>query len=107
MTTSPEQITRIAHKILDRVEAIFDQLEDRLAPLEARNNPLRLALLREASDIMGLWHGCEAHACRRAKQCRRRPSTCIPRLGPLVPPDIRAGVLPELRARLAAWRDSA
>jgi hypothetical protein len=104
MTAPPSRYSRIAHKILDQVEAAFDQLEDGLWPLEARDNALRMALLREASDIMGLSRVCVNKACRRAGKCRRQPSHCVGCYAPLVSPEVRAGVAPTLRAR---WRPRA
>ncbi|HZT24325.1 MAG TPA: hypothetical protein VFA57_01365 [Pseudolabrys sp.] len=49
--------------------------------------------LRLASNLLHLWALCGKPACRRARQCRRKPQSCARRYGPLVPEEALLGML--------------
>ena len=97
MTPSPAFIADAQQKMFRMVRVLLDHIEQRIAPLDAPDNPLLTALLREASDMMALWGACENKACRRARECRRKPNDCVARYAPLLPPNARADVIARLR----------
>ena len=55
---------------------------------------------RHASDLLCLWGLCERPACRRARQCRRDPQSCLARYAPLAPEAARFGALALLQGAL-------
>ncbi len=100
MTPSPAWYAEMNAKLFRIADRLLRYHEDRLRPPEeVLDNPLGIALLREASGIMALWAVCENSACRRARSCRRPPFHCIKHYAPLLPPEARAGVTALLRER--------
>ncbi len=100
MTLSPF-IAEAQQKMFRMIHLLLDQIEQQQAPFDAPDDPIRTALLREASGIMALWAACDRPACRRARECRRPPSHCIKHYMPLLPPEARAGAVARLKARHA------
>ncbi len=96
MTPSPAFLTGAQQKLFRMIGVLLDHVEQRIAPLDAPDDPLRTALLRDASDIMYLWRVCENSACYRARCCRRNNATCVGRFAPLLPPQVRATVTAKL-----------
>jgi hypothetical protein len=95
MTLSREDIARIKHKMYGAIHNILDGMEAQLDPPE---DPLRTALLRQASDIVGLWDWCGSSACFRARRCRRSHGDCYAHGARLLPKEMQAGVIARLRA---------
>ncbi|MEX0842336.1 MAG: hypothetical protein WD039_08650 [Xanthobacteraceae bacterium] len=105
MTPSPAWHAEMRARLYRLVDTQLRHLEDRLRPpLDVLDNPSGRALLREASDIVGLWKACEKSACRRARRCRRQAGRCVARFAPLVPPHARAQVIARLRERHTIFR---
>ncbi len=97
MTPSPTWHAEMKDKLYGMVLRQLRYHEDRLDPMRVLDNPLGIALLRRASDMMALWGACENKACRRSRECRRKPNDCVARYAPLLPPEARAGVIARLR----------
>ncbi len=49
--------------------------------------------LRITANLLCLWGLCASASCRRAKGCKGNPGDCVTRYSPLVPEDVRYGVL--------------
>ena len=100
MTPSRAFIAAMNAKLFRIADRLLRYHEDRLRPpLDVLDNPSGRALLREASDIIGLWKACEKSACWRGRRCRREAGRCVARFAPLVPPEARAEVIATLRER--------
>ena len=100
MTLSPAWHAEMRARLYRLVDTQLRYLEDCLRPpLDVLDNPSGRALLREASDIIGLWKACEKSACWRGRRCRREAGRCVARFAPLVPPEACAGVIATLRER--------
>ena len=56
--------------------------------------------LRVTANLLCLWGLCERPACRRARQCRRDPQSCLARYAPLAPEAARFGALALLQGAL-------
>ena len=98
MTPSSTFYAKMNAKLFRIADRLLRYYEDRLRPPEeVLDNPLGIALLRRASDMMALWGACENKACRRARKCRRKPNDCVARYAPLLPPNARADVIARLR----------
>jgi hypothetical protein len=60
--------------------------------ITASSHPTRTHDLRWASNMLCLWGLCAKPACRRARQCRSDPESCLKRYEPLVPEAARIAV---------------
>jgi hypothetical protein len=94
------RVDRIAHKMLDIADAIFETIERRHAPAPA--GPLaraEAAPWRWTNDQFAFWKLCANRRCRRARCCRGEPRACLDRHLPQVPQKARDRVRLMLRAR--------
>ena len=87
----------LCDKMLDKIERIFDVIAP--PPVDDPREPVPPGILRWTADMMALWHLCPHEACRRARCCRRKPTTCVMRGTPLVPNEVRKGAATLLRGR--------
>ncbi len=102
---SPERrqrLERLKDTLIAHLEDATDALHRQLAPLDAPDDPLRTALMRETADILGFWDRCGSFACWRARRCRRSPKNCFADCAQLVPPAARAEAMVKLRERVMA-----